>query len=161
MNKASLVVAALVFGGFILFLNWERAHFRKILPEEIETAGTLLISGETGLREGCGTAIFRLSKATLKSIEDHGLSFFDRALKSRGHSDRYHTFEPWNKTPLPSAWVRDGGLWGGLYCAELTSPLVQKLRTAGKSKGGFYTTKPEGELVVFPDLGIVVFTYWG
>ena len=45
---------------YLVFKLYERSHFIDVLPAAIEPAGVVLISGQSGFREGCGVAVFRL-----------------------------------------------------------------------------------------------------
>jgi hypothetical protein len=50
---------------------------------------------------------------------------------------------------------------GSLHCADIEIPLWRQIADGIRRPGGFYAEKPEGQLILLPDEGIAVFTYYG
>lgn len=140
-----------------------------LLPEKIEVSGFVLSKEEFDFREGCGIRVFKLSKNTLAQINQQGLTFFKNATKARGYDpdkhryDNYYSYEQWQETPVQES-KENKNFWSGLSCADrlnLDKSLSEKITLAASTKGSYYTGHYEGQLVVIPRLGIVVFSYSG
>lgn len=140
-----------------------------LLPEKIEVAGFVLSKEYFDLREGCGIRVFKLSKNTLAQINQQGLTFFNNATKARGYDpvkhryNKYYSYEKWQETPVQES-KENRNFSSGLMCAnqlELDKSLLEKITLAANTKGSYYTGHYEGQLVVIPRLGIVVFSYSG
>ena len=152
-------------------LYWlDSQNFSKgLLPEKIEVSGSVLIKEEFLITEGCGIKVFDLSKNTLYQINQQGLSFFKNATKARGYDlnkhrhNHYYSYEQWQETPVQES-KENKNFWWGLRCAKglnLDKSLSEKITLAASTKGSYYTGHYEGQLVVIPSLGIVVFSYMG
>jgi hypothetical protein len=146
-------------GGIWLIINYlNQKWYEGLIPKKIEISGAAHIYNESHFREGCGVDIFYLSKNTLDAIKRDGLLFFKDALQARSHDDYYHRYQPWQETPIPPSWTSEGS-W--ILCFGGNEDFHHKIIEAAKVEGAFYTTKPEGELVVIPSLGIIIFSYFG
>lgn len=145
---------------YLTFKLFERQHLIEVLPAQLEPASVLLIGGESGLREGCGAAVFRLSKQTRARVQQGGLTFLQMARQARGYTDDYHSFEPWQATPLPASYNDESG-WLSLGCAGAGEDLQQRIYQAMQHPGAFYSSKREGMLLVIPAEGLLVFGYNG
>jgi hypothetical protein len=115
--------------------------------------------------EACGGALFYLAHATRDAIEKQGIAYFADALQGRGYPEGsrrafYYHYETWKETPVPHDWVSEG-MWVGLHCMDLQKDLARQIVDAAKVPGSYFTTKDEGQLLVIPSLGLVVFTYFG
>ncbi len=133
--------------------------YSKAIPEKIGITYPVSMHDETGGREGCGTIVFKLSDRTLEMIKKDGLSFFVDATSGRGHpGERYYHYAEWKQTPLPPSWTSEGS-W--MFCSGLSPGEHSKIVAAAKSQGAYYTTKHEGELVLLPSLGYIVFSFFG
>lgn len=152
-------------------LYWlDSQNFSKgLLPEKIEVSGSVLIKEEFLIREGCGIKVFKVSKNTLTQINQQGLTFFKNTTKARGYDldkhryNHYYSYEQWQETPVQES-EENRNFWAGLSCAEglnLDKPLSEKIALAANTKGSYYTGHDEGQLVVIPRLGIVIFSYSG
>jgi hypothetical protein len=154
----------------LLYIGWksqEEKFYKNFIPAKIELTDSVLIDGDVhlGLRsEGCGAAIFGMSKRTQKEMRGQGLAFFDQALVGRDTSNANpESYKSWQPTPLPSAWIEGAehtGLWSGLECATINNPLRAQLTASARGTRSFFTTSSRGELVVLPDAGLVIFSYW-
>jgi hypothetical protein len=171
--KAAAVCVAVYGAGYLLFAVYETHHFRKALPEILETSGLATTGSDLSLpvallafsREACGGAILTMTDTTRAAIEKDRLSFFAAASHARGYPPgdrlhRYYTYKPWTETPVPAEWTSEG-IWIGLHCMKLSREMVTAIRKAALAPGSYYSTKDEAELLVIPSLGLIVFTYYG
>lgn len=153
------------------WLYWlDNQNFSKgLLPEKIEVSSFVLSKEYFDLREGCGIRVFKLSKNTLDKINQQKLNFFKNATKARGYDadkhryNKYYSYAQWQETPVQES-KENKKFWSGLGCAkqlEMDESLSKKITLAASTKGSYYTGHYEGQLVVIPSLGIVVFSYNG
>ncbi len=188
MLLAFLLVAVAIFliYLYVLFALWKRKKFgfliasaaapllayqalqfywyARFVPAQLEIAYPVAAGSESGFREGCGVAVYKLSAKTLAAIEKKGIEALDSATQARGHldvADRDHhlyTYQPWKQTPVPLNWTSEG-TW--LMCRVVGSELEREIIAAAKQGGAYYTTKHEAQLLVIPSLGYVVFSHYG
>jgi hypothetical protein len=161
--KTIVVILLLPFFGYEAFQYY---WYSLVLPSQIQITYPVSIGDESGFREGCGVAVFKVSDKTIEAIQKEGLKFFDAATQGRGYpkpseplsfSD-YHTYDTWKETPVPPSWVSEGS-W--FRCSVIRDDVAREIIKAAKLPGSFYTTQPEGQLLVIPSLGYVVFSYYG
>ena len=171
-NFKSIVV--ILLAPFLAYEVFQYCWYAAVLPSQIKITYPVSIGDESGFREGCGVAVFKVSDETIEDIQKNGLKFFDGATQGRGFpkpkeplsfSDHkklsdysYHTYETWKETPVPPNWVSEGS-W--FMCSVIRHDVAREIIKAAKLPGSFYTTKREGELVVIPSLGYIVFSYNG
>lgn len=161
------IVGVMSFYGLYWFYN---QNFSKaLLPKKIEVSGFALIKEEFLITEGCGIKVFDLSKSTLDQINQQGLAFFEDATQARGYDpdkhryNHYYSYTTWQETPIQES-QKNKNFWVGLSCAKglnLDESLYAKIKAAASTKGSYYTGHIEGQLIVIPSLGIVVFSYMG
>ncbi|MDP1683231.1 MAG: hypothetical protein Q8L39_15840 [Burkholderiales bacterium] len=167
-------IAVILLSSFFAYEAFQYYWYSLVLPSQIQITYPVSIGDESGFREGCGVAVFKVSDKTIEAIQKNGLKFFDGATQGRGYpkpseplsfSDRkklsdyyYHTYETWKETPVPPGWVSEGSLF---MCSVIRDDVAREIVKAAKLPGSFYTTKPEGQLFVIPSLGYVVFSYYG
>ena len=133
--------------------NW----YSKAIPDKIGITYPVSTYAEFGIRGGCGTSVFKLSDSTLEMIRKDGLAFFAGVTEARGHGgDPYYHYAEWRQTPLPPSWTSEGS-W--MFCAGLSDGEHVKIVAAAKSEGAYYTTKAEGQLVLIPSLGHIVYSF--
>lgn len=153
----ALLTLLLLF--YLLFKGLEWEHFRQVLPQRIEPAGLVLIDGISGLREGCGVAVWQLDKGSADGLRREGLAYLHGARQARGYSDDYYRYGAWQATPLPEALGTDG--WLPLGCADPGTELEARILRAAQGSSGFYSKKSEGVLLVLPEQRLIVFGYNG
>lgn len=158
-HLSALLLGWLLLALYLMFKQFERSHFIDVLPAAIEPAGVVLISGQTGFREGCGMAVFRLSGATRSALKSSGLAALGEARQGRAYSDYYHRYGDWQSTPVPEGDISDG--WPQLSCADADEELERRILLAMQRPGAFYTRKSEALLLVLPAEGLIVFGYFG
>lgn len=157
----SLAVSTLI--GWLAFNIWQTKWYTDALPAQLETQGFAQVTSNPGLlgllvpfsREGFGTVIFQMTDQTRDEIKKHGISYLADARQGRGHpGNRYYSYAEWQRTPPGKI---------GLFGAEnfMDQHQVQMIRTAIDKPGGFHTHKDEANLIVLPDLGLIIFTYMG
>lgn len=141
---------------FIVFNKWEEDWYRKQIPGEIETADVVVVEGESGLRRGCGVAVFKLTARAQARLSADGLAALAESSPFTGH--------PWTETPyvetgdgmtLEDRWL------GGLACAHLDASLSEKIHNALKGKGAFVRKLYEAGVIVIPSSGLVALVYFG
>lgn len=145
---------------YLAYKLCERQHMIAALPAQLEPASVLLIGGESGLREGCGAAVFRLSKATRRALQQDATGLLAQARQARGYDEQYYSYGPWQATPVPDRYFSEGG-WLALSCAEPDHRLSRRIQLAMQRPGAFYSSKAEGLLLVLPAEGLLVFGYDG
>ncbi len=171
-NYKTIVV--ILLSPFFVYETFQYYWYSLAIPAQIQITYPVSIGDEAGFREGCGVAVFKVSDKTIEAIQKDGLKFFDGATQGRGYpkpnepysfSDRkklsdyhYYTYEAWKETPVPNSWISEGS-W--MMCSVIRADVARDIIKAAKLAGSFYTTKPEGQLFVFPSLGYVVFSYYG
>jgi hypothetical protein len=160
-----VVLVAFVAMAYIGFRVWETSWYKGMVPAAIAIKSTVLIDGQSGIREGCGVAIFKLSDSTLARIRSSGLAAVAEAHEAREHPGAYYfTFGEWQETPYVSTGdglTRKDRWLSGLGCADMDEGLRQNIDKATRSRGSFYATREEAGLIVIPALGLVVLSYEG
>lgn len=114
----------------------------------------------------CGAVIYRLSRSTVSNIHKYGLTFFKTAHQGRGYPKDSqigwnYSYADWTETPVPKGWVGDGPLTTYLQCSGIGVLESREIENDARDYGSFYTTKPDGALIVLPDDGIAVLGYYG
>lgn len=157
-----LLVSAI--SPFLAYKAFQYYWYAQVLPAEIEIVYPVAAGEESGFREGCSVAVYKLSARSLDTIKKKGLAFFDGATQARGYSNpsnrdyHYYTYELWKETPIPAGWTSEGA-W--FMCSVIGSQLEREIIAAAKQGGAYYTVKQEAQLVVIPSLGYVVFSSYG
>jgi hypothetical protein len=153
-RRANFAALAFFLLPFIAHEAYQYHSFSKVIPDQIGI--TYPVSTSTKL--GCATIVFKVSEDTLAAIKHDGLKFFNMATSGRGYpGDRYYQYANWKETPLPPSWTSEGS-WMG--CSGLSYSENSKIVAAAKLRGAYYTTKDEGELVLIPSIGYVIFTFF-
>lgn len=151
----------LVWAGWRLF---EYQWYAGIIPKHLGISYPIEISGQSGFREGCGAAVFRMDEATARRITEQGPRYLARTMVSRSHDDRYHTFLGWQATPVSSGDSSQGegtSLSPGLDCASVDPELKSTILGALRAPGAYYTHGPEKFLLVDPAARLIVLSYHG
>ncbi|MBU2713293.1 hypothetical protein, partial [Zooshikella harenae] len=81
------VVGTLVLTVCVPVLGWvvfEDYWYRQFIPKEIGLSYRLSIGSDSGIREGCGVAVFKLSDDTYQQISNEGIRFFENIQQARG-----------------------------------------------------------------------------
>jgi hypothetical protein len=134
--------------AWLLFYAWQEHWYRGFIPRPIRTTGALGISGEAGLRGGCGVAIFRLSNETRDAIRTRGLAFLGPVRRAERTS-----YDPWQETPVRSE------LLVGMACANVGRSLSDAVYEGVSKPGSYVAMGRSSTLLVIPDSKLVVFSY--
>jgi len=176
LTRGSLRGLLLLAGGGVVasILAWhvfETRFYRAAIPAEIAlTFDFATTSSDTSLLDlfsiapikACGGAILKLTDTAAAAISERGLDFLKDARQGRGHMDKqdrsfqYHSYLPWQSTPVPSQWT-EMGPWLGLNCMRTGD--TGSIMDAAQKTGSFYTTGLSTILLVVPSLRMAVLTY--
>ena len=135
--------------------------YKDALPPQFEIRSLIYHDGKSGLREGCGAAIFKLSEKTVNEINEQGIEFFKDATHGRVERSKetYRAYKPWQATPAGFEAERDN-LLRGSPCIDNPPPIWTEIENATRG-GGFFTTGHEIDILVVPKLGVIVFSHNG
>jgi hypothetical protein len=154
-----VLLLLLVIVPLRIFHNYQIELYENAIPAKLELGKLIYHDGQSGLREGCGEAIFELAKPTVERIKKEGLIFFDDVLLGRD-GDSYHDYAPWQATPRATV-QNASGLFRGSWCIKSPPVIWSRIRKATQVQSSYFTTGNEQDIVVIPELGIVVFSYDG
>jgi hypothetical protein len=160
MKKFVKTIILILITLHVAWSVYEYFWYSSLIPAKIGIAYPINISGQSDLREGCGTAIFGITNATADAISRQGIDFFSDAIYSRRSKDLYYTYRAWKETPVPKTWTSEGA-WPGLGCSSVSRSLLRQILLAASKKGSYYSTKDEAWIIVIPSLKLVVFSYFG
>ena len=160
MKKFVKIIILIFITIHVVWSIYEYFWYSSLIPAKIGITYAVNISGQSGLREGCGAAIFGITNATTDAISRQGINFFNDAIYSRRSKDFRYTYKPWKETPVPKTWTSEG-TWPGLGCSSVSGSLLRQILLAAAKKGSYYSTKDEAWIVVIPSLKLVVFSYFG
>lgn len=154
---------------FWIFYRAERIiYYKSAIPEKLKIIHVILHGDNSSFSnfiwgESCGGGVFKLSKSTIDAIESEGLGFFEDATQSRRIQSRggKYIYPAWKKTPVPYNWTSEGA-WTGLDCINKNTKLIRKITKTSGLPGSYYTGKVRSnhKIVVLPELGFVIFTYY-
>lgn len=161
------LVLVLIF-TWVFYLLKRELGLKKVLPEEIEVSEIISTHEKMGLGETCGIIIYKISKHTIDKINQQGLDFFKNLRVARGNKlsekqSPYYFYQEWKKTPLQES-QDNQNFWSGLSCANqknLDKSLFEKIIQEATTGNSYYTGHYEGQLVVIPNMQIVIFAYSG
>jgi len=156
-----LVIAGLVLVVGMAYKLFQWQWYLGALPVQIEVDGVVSIADSGGIREGCGAAVFALSRGTLDRLQDHGIAALADAHQGRERNGAYNAFGAWRETPSTGQ-EKDVDLrLSGMDCGGLDEALQQRIFAAVAQPGSYYATAAESGLIVIPSLQIVVFSFFG
>ena len=157
LKVIGVIVVALIGARYLFEDYW----YRKAIPENIGLNYRISITSASGLREGCGTAVYRLDGKTAEAIKEQGVTFFEESVQARGHADRYYTYGEWMETPRDD-WTRPENWSYELLCGgSVDDSLYDEIVESGRTSGSYYSFKDEAVLMVIPDKKLVVFSHNG
>lgn len=157
----SVILLALGYGAFAVYENY---FYLKAIPAQIEIQGILKKKSKGFIRESCGGVIFQLSKSAITEVRKGGIKFLNKNLHGRGYQDEnnrsraYYTYKPWKETPVQLGLDSSPGL-GCLLDGD--EDMAKKILSSAESNGSFHTDKSETHLLLIPDLGLLVYAYFG
>lgn len=158
---------------------WATHFYGQTVPEEIEVTSLVAYGSDVGpgdlliavvapiRREGCGGFAFRLSDQAALEIETQGIARLASAHVGRGYKgDRleyFYSYAPWQQTPVPKSWLGDG-IWAtsmGCFREGARDFDAAAIYQAVSAPGAYFTTGREKQMLVIPQLRLVVVTYFG
>ncbi|WP_417547294.1 hypothetical protein [Marinobacter segnicrescens] len=159
--KALKVIGLILFALIGAWYLFEDYWYRKAIPENIGLSYRISITSDSGFREACGTAVYKLGGKTAEAIKELGVKFFEESGQARGHSDSYYTYGEWRETPRGD-WTRSENWSYELLCGgSIGESLYDDIVESGRTSGSYYSFKREGVLMVIPDKKLVVFSHNG
>jgi hypothetical protein len=150
--------------AYLSFQHWESNWYRGLIPSEVDVSDALLIDGESGFREGCGVAIFKLTPQMRERLKVQGLAAFEGPLDPQANVHHPSDMHPWAKTPYVE--TGDGmtleDTWqAGLSCADKKPDLLRSIKIALRQPGSFVKKLHEAAVIVVPVSGIAALVYFG
>ena len=159
MNRSHeliLLTAVLIFSSFYFYDDY---FYRRYIPEEIELGHRISITTESGVFEGCGTAVYLLNEETAREIESEGLVFFENLHSVNRDSGTNSKWESWLATPREN-WTRLENWQYELNCGgEIEANLFNRIVAGSTTKGAYYSLRDGAVLMVLPKQKMVVFSY--
>ena len=156
-----LVIAGLVA---VLCMAYQFAQFRwylGALPAQIEVDGVVAIADSGGIREGCGAAVFALSRGMLDRLQDRGISALTDARQGRARSGTHDAFGAWHEAGSAGPADPSDPHLSGMDCGGLDEALQQRIIAAVARPGAYVATAQESSLIVILSLQIVVLSFIG
>lgn len=143
---------------WLLLWLWGDQHYRRALPQDVPVLA--MVSATNGFTCGGGGAVFALTPWDSARIRRDGVAALGKPGVGRGYRFNarkgvYYDWSPWKPTPVEFS---SDGVWPGLAC--LDSPLQARIIDALKRPGAWVSGSRAGQLMVIPDLNIVVFTFF-
>jgi hypothetical protein len=151
-------------------------YYRTKIPAGIELLDPVFVHARKTLGflpnenfEPWAVAVYSISDDTASAIKQEGIDFFKgkqqwREMPSwvnasvKADSNRY-TYLPWKPTPVPSDWIQESP-WGLCFPDDPPSEFWTWLKAAGRAEGFYTHTDPfEANLVIFPELKVVIYCY--
>lgn len=161
-----LVPMALAAGLTEPLWNWER----HALPAGLKVDAVLTSSSNFGLREGCQSAIYRLSDETAEAIKRGGLAFLESTPPRPRRSDN-NPYGPWQATKGDTGTTASGygveqtiyGMYATTGCSSGGYKPGKAMDNAWFRPGSYYkvTANREGVIIVDPEQRLVGFFYVG
>jgi hypothetical protein len=150
----------------VLLTSCSSSWASQPLPDEIKVDSVIGSSDESGFREGCGAAVFRLSGDVAEKMKVQGLSYFPKYTAADPHGG-------WRETP-GEVDVRSNGqgakvTFYGLYamggCDNKSHPELhsREIVSALEKPGSYYRSGGNLEeiIVVVPQERLVGHYYFG
>jgi hypothetical protein len=155
-----LVVLVTYSLAYIVFQTWETNFHKQKIPESLEVQHTVLVS--TGFYRGCGLAIFGISSDSVRRVRASVRDGLTSATIPRGQSVEEAPYSAWKETPFTTPIYKEvtsSERWINGACAEVPSELNQKITQALVRSGSFYALRSHAELLVIPEMELVIFSY--
>jgi hypothetical protein len=149
-----LIPVAVIGFGLRLYVDH---HYRRYIPEQVPIT-SLKAERSEGWFSGCGGAIFSMQPEEAARLRREGLSAFEGRMVGRGftHARRPVVWSDWRATTTRTS-LGDGP-HPGLIC--LRSPMQDQIVEALMRPGSYTAWSDGAQLVVIPDLNVVVFLFY-
>ncbi len=156
-----LIALGLVLVVYMAYKLFQWQWYLGALPAQIEVDGVVSIAESGGIREGCGAAVFALSRGTLDRLQDRGMAALTDARQGRERSGTHSAFGAWHETASTGREGEADLRLSGMDCGGLDEALQQRIFAAVAQPGSYFTSASESSLIVIPSLQIVVFSFIG
>lgn len=156
-----LITSGLMLVVYLACKLFQWQWYLGALPVQIEVDGVVSIADSGGIREGCGAAVFALSRGTLDRLQDEGIAALADARQGRERTGAYTAFGAWRETPSTGREGEADLHLSGMDCGGLDEALQQRVFGALAQPGSYYASASESSLIVIPSLQIVVFSFFG
>jgi hypothetical protein len=147
--------------------NWPR----EALPDVVAIDAVLTSDSSFGLREGCQSAVYRLSPSLADRLKSQGIAALsgDTHPRSENPDNRYGG---WRETPGDIDFAHNGhgakdtvfGLYASGGCAgNVRNPFSRTIDRALVKRGSYYTvtSNREGIIIVAPEPGLAAYYSFG
>jgi len=136
---------------------WADQHYRKYVPEQVPIL-RLTSHRSEGWHTGCGGAIFSMRPQDSARLRREGPSAFEDGMVGRGftHARRPVVWTRWRETETRT--TLGDGPHPGLIC--LRSPMQDRIVEALMRPGSFTAVSNDRQLIVIPDLNLIVFLFY-
>ncbi|RZJ44097.1 MAG: hypothetical protein EON87_10680 [Brevundimonas sp.] len=137
---------------------WANQHYRKYIPEQVPIL-TMTANRSEGWVSACGGATFSMRSDDSARLRREGLSAFEGRTVGRGYvynARRPVVWTQWRETTTRTS-LGDGP-HPGLLC--LRSPLQARIIDALMRPGSYTAWSDGSQLIVIPDLNLVVFLFY-
>jgi hypothetical protein len=160
MKAALITISLLCTALWMLWRLMLTSHYVGMVPVDLEIIDTVAVHEDFTpySTEGCGVAVFRMSHALKARLASQGITALKNSTQARDNEGPQYRYSQWATTPVPPTWVREGS-W--MMCPDIGRRLHQRIVDAARKDGSFFATLPEGELVVIPELELIVFSFNG
>lgn len=158
------LIAVMVAGtaACTFMFRWED----DVLPRVLGPVQLIASEQESGWREGCSYAAFRLADDVVRAIDAQGLAFFGSDTHPPWDDPR-NPYGPWQQTPIPDLKPQGDhriyalGAAGG--CKYSTSVYTVDAEAIAARTGSYYllTQNNEGMVLVIPHQRLVLYLYFG
>jgi len=150
--------------GYLHFLAIS-THYKSYIPASFVIEKTVFAGDQIGgFTEGCGVAVFKLSKETSEKIHEGGIAFLND--NSQPREGKHKQYMSWHETP-----IFEGGKYhlflklanedaGGNTCVDLPESLKKNISLTIRRPRAFYSGLNENsELLVIPALNLAIFSH--
>lgn len=150
--------------GYLYFLAIS-THYKSYIPASFIIERTVFAGDQIGgFIEGCGVAVFKLSKETSERIAEGGIAFLN--VNSPTRESKHKQYMSWHATPIAEEGKYHLFLKlanedaGGNTCVDLPESLKDNISLAIRRPGAFYSGFNEDtELLVIPTLNLAIFSH--
>jgi hypothetical protein len=161
-----VTAAMIACAGFTLYLAWGHARqdfYRRQIPAEVDVADVVDIDGETGVRGGCGAAIFELAAPAKIRLGRLGIRALTKSTVARTDTVDPFAHAVWRETPYleGAAPLPLENFWAvGLGCTNISANLKHTIDHALRRPGAYFTLLKGRGVLVMPSAGLVAYVYF-
>lgn len=162
------LILVIALGAFTEPLwNWAR----RALPSSVGVDAVLASDSASGFREGCESAVYRLSPSTVDHLSKEGIAYLSTGARPHNENPR-NRYQGWLETPGSIDLANNGrgaretiyGLYGLGGCGSSKGDFHSgAIRAALSNPGSYYTVTAnrEGIIIVAPQYRLAAYFYVG